>query len=204
MAHGTDVPDTAIQSPTDVHKDSGLAVGNTRWYIGECKATRERTLRTMLQNAGYEAYVASQSEIHTYKSRNRRKVEKLLLPCRVFVHTEIDKLMGILLEYSSLYRFQLNKAGTPDRYGRKPFAFVPEDQMRQLQYVLEQSSNPVFFTADDLHLNQKVRIVSGPLTGLEGWFHQKGSASYIFIKVEMGTTNYAYTEIPLEDVQPIV
>ena len=195
----------AITSLAELHKDSSIAIESTklRWYIAECKETRERTLRTMLQKAGYEAYVASQVETHVYKSRNRRTVEKVLLPCRVFVHTEVEKLPGLLMEYSSLYRFQLNRAGTSDEYGHKPFAFVPDDQMQQLRYVLGQAENPVYFTTDDLHLNQKVRVMRGVLAGFEGWYLQKGSASYVVLKVEMGFSNYAYTEVPVEDVQPI-
>ena len=190
-------------NPADVHKGSGLAVGNARWYIAECKPTRERTIRTMLQKAGYEVYVASQCETHVYKSRNCRRVEKVLLPGKVFVYTERKHLMEILLSYSSVHRFQLDRASVSDGHGNLPFAFVPEDEMHQLQYVLGQSSNPVLFTADDLILNQKVQIMRGPLAGVEGWFYQKGPTSYIVIKVEMGFSHYAYTEIPTEDVQPI-
>lgn len=203
MARGNEKSENAIKSPTIVHKGSGFAVEKAKWYIAECKETRERILRTMLQKAGYEAYVASQVEIHTYKSRNRRKVEKILLPRRVFIRTEIDKLMVLMQGYPSLHRFLLNKAASHNEYGNHPFAFVPEDQMRQLQYVLGQAENPVYFTADDLRLNQKIRVMRGVLEGVEGWFWQKGSASYIVIKVEMGSSNYAYTEVPVEDVQPV-
>ena len=195
--------DSATAGPAEVHKGSGLAVGNARWYIAECKATRERIVRTMLQNAGYEAYVASQVEHRVYKSRNRRLVEKVLLPCRVFVRTDVKNLMPILLSYSSVYRFQMDRAARADTRGSLPFAVVPDDQMQQLQYVLGKAENPVVFTADDLVLNQKVRIMRGPLAGVEGWFYQKGPTSYIVIKVEMGFSHYAYTEIPTEDVQPI-
>ena len=202
MAQESSVAETS-ESPTEVHKGSGVAVGKSKWFIAECKATRERTVRTMLQKAGYEAYIASQVETHVYKSRNRREVEKILLPGKVFVRTEQYSLMPILLSYSSVYRFMMDKAVRADAHGLHPFAFVPDDQMQQLQYVLGKASNPVAFTADDLTLNQKIRIMRGPLAGVEGWFYQKGPTSYIVIKVEMGFSHYAYTEIPVEDVQPI-
>lgn len=203
MAQESKVSVAAAVSPAEVHKGSGFAVSSAKWYIAECKATRERTVRSMLQKAGYEAYVASQVETHVYKSRNRRRVEKVLLPSRVFVYTEKRNLIPILLSYSSVYRFQMDKAARTDAHGNLPFAFVPEDQMHQLQYMLGKASNPVMFTVDDLVLNQKIRIMRGPLAGVEGWFYQKGSSSYIVIKVEMGFSHYAYTEIPTEDVQPI-
>lgn len=203
MANGENQSDHAMKSPAELHKGSSVAFENVRWYIAECKETRERTLRTMLQKDGYEAYVASQVEIHVYKSRNRRKVEKILLPCRVFIRTTAAHLNDLLQTYSSIYRFQLNRAGTSDKYGHKPFAYIPDEQMQQLQYVLGQAENPVFFTVDNLQFNQKVRVMRGVLAGIEGWFWQKGSTSYIVIKVEMGISNYVYTEVPIEDVQLI-
>lgn len=202
MAQETSVTN-ADMSPPDVHKGSGFAVENARWFIAECKPTRERTIRTLLQKAGYESYVASQTEIHVYKSRNRRQVEKVLLPGKIFVRTELKNLMNIMLSHSSVYRFQMDKAAKIDRYGNYPFAFVPDDQMQQLRYVLGKAKNPVSFTADDLVLNQRVRVMRGPLAGVEGWFHQKGHTSYIVLKVEMGFSHYAYTEIPTDDVQPV-
>ena len=54
-----------------------------------------------------------------------------------------------------------------------------------------------------LKLNQKVRVMRGPLAGLEGYFLKKAHASYIVVKIEMGTRHYVYTEIDIEDVQTI-
>lgn len=203
MAHVKEVFDNAIKSPAGLHKGFGFAVDERRWYVAECRPTGERMLRTMLQKAGYEAYVASRVEDRVYRSRNRRRVERILLPCRVFVRTEASRLPGLLSEYSSIYRFLLNRAVERNEFGRSPFAFVPEEQMRQLQYVLGQASNPVYFTADDLRLHQRVRVMRGLLSGVEGLFWQKGSSSYIVLRVEMGTSHYVYTEVNVEDVQPI-
>ena len=201
MVQRKEASENAIQSSTEVHKSSGIAVQKAKWYIAECKQTRERTLRTMLRKAGYEAYVATQTETHVYKSRNRREVEKVIIPCRVFIRTEVERLADIMVEYSSLYRFMLNKAATLNEYGHKPFAFVPDSQMQQLQYVLGQAENPVFITAEELKPEQKVRVMRGPLAGIEGGFWKKGTATYIVIKVEMGVSNYVYTEVQLDDVQ---
>ena len=195
--------ETSVSPADDLHNGSGFAVPNAKWYIAECKPTRERTIRTMLQKANYEAYVASRMEVHTYKSRNKRQVEKVVIPSKVFVHTEQSNLIKILYEYSAVYRFMLNKAVATDKNGIRPFAVVPDDQMQQLQYVLGYASNPVFLTADDLELNQKIRIMRGPLTGLEGFFFKKGHSTYIVVKVEMGTRHYVYTEVSIDDVQTI-
>ena len=186
--------------PADLHKGSGFAVknGQARWYIAECKPTKEGTIRTMLTNANYEVYVASKVEEIIYKSRNRRKKETVVIPGKVFVHTEETNLMEIMLGYSSVYRFMINRSSEAHSY-----AFVPDDQMQQLQYVLGNASNPVFLTADELKLNQKVRVMRGPLAGLEGYYLKKAHASYIVVKIEMGSRHYVYTEIDIEDIQTV-
>ena len=200
MAEDNTLSQSASTSPTEVHKGSGVAVESApvRWYIAECKPTKERTIRTMLTNARYEVYVASRLEEKIYKSRNRRMTEKIVIPGKVFVRTEVAQLMPIMLGYSSVHRFMINRLSE----GRS-YAYVPDDQMQQLQYMLGNASNPVHLTAADLKLNQKVRVMRGALSGLEGWYYKEGHTSYIVIKMEMGSSHYIYTEIPLDDIQPL-
>ena len=186
--------------PANVHKGSGFAVecAKRRWYIAECKPTKECTIRTMLTNAKYEAYVASRVEEIVYKSRNRRKKETVVIPGKVFVRAEESQLMDIMLGFSSVHRFMLNRLSESRSY-----AFVPDDQMQQMQYVLGHAENPVHLTSDHLHLNQKVKVMRGALSGLEGWFFKEGHTTNIVIKMEMGPSHYIYTEVPVEDIQPL-
>ena len=200
MAEKEGIPADACMSPTILHKDSGFAVSdaNAKWFIAECKPTKEGTIRTMLQNADYEVYVASRNEMKVYKSRNRRIKETVMIPGKVFVRTEETKLMSIMLGYSSVWRFMIDRTAKDRRY-----AFVPEDEMQQLQYILGKADNPVLITTDSLKVDQKVKVIRGALAGLEGWYYKGGHTSYIVIKVSMGTNHYVYTEVPLEDVMPL-
>lgn len=191
---------TAPTSPADMHKDSGIAVdkGDMRWYIAECKPTRETTIRTMLKNAKYEVFVASRTAERVYANRTRRTIETIVIPGKVFVRTEEKKLMDIMLGYSAVWRFMLNRLSK-----ERAFAFVPDDQMQQLQYVLGHATNPVFVTAESLDVGQEVRVVRGALASLQGYFVKKEHNSFIVIKVQMGSNHYVYTEVPEEDVQPV-
>ena len=190
----------ASMSPNVLHTDCGIAVSGTdmRWFIAECKPSKEKTVRTLLQGTGYEAYLASQSETVVYKCRNRRVKEKVIIPGKVFVHTEESSLMSIMLAHSSVWRFMLDRT-TKDRR----FAFVTDDEMQNLQYMLGSAANPVLITADKLKVGQKVKVMRGALAGLEGWFYREGHTSFIVIKVTMGTNHYVYTEVPIEDITPL-
>ena len=203
MAQENNASETATESQAEEHKGSGVAVPSARWYIAECKPTRERTIREMLRKVGYEVYVASQRERHRYQSGNVRIVEHVVLTGRIFVRTEETTLYDILTTFSSVYRFQINRAAMPGKFGHKPFAFVPESDMERLKTMLEKSEKPVVITDANLQLDQAVMVVNGPLSGFNGFFLRKGTSTYIVIKVAIGTNHYAYTEVSVHDIELI-
>ena len=186
------------QRPEDMLTASGFAVGNgdLRWYIAECKPTKEKLVRTMLQKANYEVYVASRVEERIYANRTRHTKEAVLISGKVFVRTTEDQLMPIMLGYSSVWRFMMNRAAQ----GRS-YAFVSDQEMQQLQYILGKATNPVHITADSLKVNQRIKVMRGALAGLEGWYYKEGHASYVVIKFSMGISHYVFTEIPIDDIQ---
>jgi hypothetical protein len=106
--------------------------------------------------------------------------------------------MKIMLDYSSVWRFMINRMSKERRY-----AFVPENEMKQLQYMMGHAPNPVQVTVENLKVDQPVRVMRGALQGLEGWYYKQGHTSFVVIKVAMGTTHYIYTEVPIEDIQLI-
>ena len=65
----------ADQNCADLHRGSGISTSEEKWYIGECKPTKERTIRKSLEKK-YDVYVASLKETKVYASRNRREVEQ--------------------------------------------------------------------------------------------------------------------------------
>ena len=186
------------QRPGDMLTASGFAVGNgdLRWYIAECKPTKEKLVRTMLQKANYEVYVASRMVERIYANRTRHTKEAVLISGKVFVRTTEDQLMPIMLGYSSVWRFMMNRAAQ----GRS-YAFVSDQEMQQLQYILGKATNPVHITADSLKVNQRIKVMRGALAGLEGWYYKEGHTSYVVIKFSMGISHYVFTEIPIEDIQ---
>ena len=186
------------QRPGDMLTASGFAVGNgdLRWYIAECKPTKEKLVRTMLQKANYEVYVASRMVERIYANRTRHTKEAVLISGKVFVRTTEDQLMPIMLGYSSVWRFMMNRAAQ----GRS-YAFVSDQEMQQLQYILGKATNPVHITVDSLQVNQRIKVMRGALAGLEGWYYKEGHASYVVIKFSMGISHYVFTEIPIEDIQ---
>lgn len=164
-----------------------------KWYIAECKPTRERTLRGSLERGGYVCYVASQKETKVYASRNRREVEKIMIPGKIFIRTTEDELWDILLAHSGIYRFMINKASSDREKGKRVYANVPDAEMQQLQYVLNNAPNPVMITTRELSLGQQIEVMCGPLIGLKGELARIENATYIVLRMEMGERNYVLT-----------
>ena len=194
-----------------VHKGSGVAVSNgepadgvkRRWYIAECKPTRERTIRTMLENDHYDVYLACRVEEKVYKSRNRYRREIPVLPGKVFIHADEKMLMSILLAYPSIHRFMLNRLASDREQCKRVYAYITEEQRLAMEKILTHAPRPVTVTTDKLEIGQEIEITQGPLAGLRGFLSQKDKASYIVLKMEMGTSHYIYTEIDIQDIQPL-
>ena len=192
----------ADQNCADLHRGSGISTSDEKWYIGECKPTKERTIRKSLEKK-YDVYVASLKETKVYASRNRREVERIMIPGKIFIRTTEDHLWDILLDYPSIYRFMINRAASDKEKGKRVFAYVRDEEMQQLRYVLDNAPNPVMITTQQLSLGQKIEITRGPLIGLQGELAKIENASYIVLKMEMGESHYVLTEISVQDVKPI-
>ena len=211
MAKELETNQSVEMSRAELHKGSGVAVShrdtntpkNCQWYIAECKPTRERTIRTMLQNDGYDVYLACRVEEKVYKSRNRYKREIPVLSGKIFVHITETQLMDILLRYPSVHRFMINRLASDREQCKRVYAYITEEQRQSLEKILTNAPRPVTITTDKLELGQEIEITQGPLKGIKGFLSQKDKSSYIVLKMEMGTSHYIFTEINIQDIQPL-
>ena len=126
-----------------------------------------------------------------------------MIPGKIFIRTTEAHLWDILLEYPSIYRFMINKAASDKEKGKRIFAYVRDEEMQQLRYVLDNAPNPVMITTQKLSLGQKIEITRGPLIGLQGELAKIENTSYIVLKMEMGERNYVLTEISVQDIRPV-
>ena len=197
-----------------LHKSPAGGVPPAEWHIAEVRCGMERACRDKLQRTGFESYVASRVETRVYASRNRRRVERVVIPAKVFVRlTEAEHIVAHEACAPALYKFMTDRARQPrdaeplssaaDRFRRAghPFAVVPEEQMQRLRFMLGQAERPVEFVTRPLSLGDRVRVIRGPLAGLEGGFVRQGRATYIAVLLDaLGCT---LTEIPETDIEPL-
>ena len=96
-----------------------------------------------------------------------------------------------------------NRARKRDENGSLAFAYVTEAELNQLKYICRQAENPVLFSEEPLKVGQRVRVMRGPLSGVEGFFLQEGNSTSIVVKVSIGRFSYVRTVVSKDDVQPV-
>lgn len=165
---------------------------NKRWYVAETKMYHEKKVRELLTKMGIECFLPSQIVVRQWKYR-KTKVEELLIPMKIFVHIGAhDKLRVLSLHLVTRFMREWNKT-TP--------VIVPDDQMSRFMFMLNSAASPISFCETALEVGMRVRVVRGPLRGLEGDFIAVGGSSKI--RVGMDVLGYISVEIPIEDVQEI-
>ena len=180
--------------------DGAVGVPAVHWYVAIVNHNSERMAASRLGAMGYECYVASQSEMRVGRDGRRRAVDRVVIPSMLFIRcSEARRLVAVNTPY--IYRFLTNKAGRPNAYG-KPVAIVPDGEMARLRFMLGNSERPVEFVEPTYHVGDKVRVVRGPLRGLEGEVETaEDGASYLCVNFPL--FGMARTRIEPIDIEHI-
>lgn len=124
----------------------------------EKKAATDLAKGTMI-NPGIETYCPTQTTIKQWSDR-KKKVETVVIPNIIFAH--VDEADFTIVERNPLIVRVL-------RYpGQKEPAHIPDSQISQLKFMLQESDDPVEFVDREYKLNDFVEVVRGNLKGLVG------------------------------------
>lgn len=129
------------------------------WTAILVQMNTEKSVSERLNKIGVTNYVATQTQIHKWSDR-RKRIDKVVIPMVVFVHID-KKTERFLRTLSFIYKF----ISYP---GAKEVAVIPDSQIDDLKFMLNNSENDVEIAPSVLTLGDKVEIVRGPLKGLAG------------------------------------
>ena len=130
------------------------------WIALYTRPRSEKKVRDYLNSIGIENYLPVQYQLRQWSDR-KKLVEVVVIPMVIFVTIERPGTFSIPsnpLILKPLYQIGSNK---------KP-ALIPDSQIERLKFILGQSDYPVTFDSTIFKVNDKVRIVRGPLMGLTG------------------------------------
>lgn len=173
-----------------------------KWYVMRVTYQREVAAKQSMDALGVETYLP----VQTLRRRNARgrfcKVTVPLVHNFLFVHSERSVIDDI-----KTYRLPYLRYATCVRDGQREIMVVPDRQMESFIRVVGEGDKPALFldpAAVNLSLGDRVRIIDGPLAGVEGTFMrlQGGRGRRVVVKIDM-VAAVATTELTPAQVEKI-
>jgi transcription antitermination factor NusG len=147
---------------------------DSRWYAVWTRSRQEKVAATMLETLGIDHFLPLKSEIRQWSDR-RQTVSVPLFSGYLFVRMDPTKDSRLqVLKAPGIVGFVGNNTG--------PLP-IPDQQIEDIRTVLEGRVECIVFPL--LEEGDHVRVVRGPLTGLEGRLLQSNSTSRLLISIEM-------------------
>lgn len=147
------------------------------WYAIRVRLFHELKLRDNLQKMGIECFVPTRREIRVWHDRRVIK-DRVLSPQLIFVRTTEQERIEVLGLSSVLFCMCVPGKSVPAR--------IPDKQMEDfIFFVKNADANQVTFSEEPIKEGDKVRIIEGALTGLEGVVAYVKGKHYFAIKVDM-------------------
>lgn len=151
-----------------INAGDAVGVSKQHWFVAIVNNNLEKACGEKLNKLGYESYVPIQRETHHWRNGKVKTIYRVVLPAIVLVRaTELERRKEVVT-LPSIKRFMLDKALKGNEHYSAPIAIIPNNQIEQLRFMLENSATPVSIEAMPLHLGDRVRIIKGSLQGLEG------------------------------------
>jgi transcription antitermination factor NusG len=85
--------------------------------------------------------------------------------------------------------------------GQHTPAVIPDQQMERFRFMLDYSPEAVSFSATSLAPGDPIRVIKGPLTGLEGELITLHGKHQVVIRIDL--LGCAHVEIPVGYVEKI-
>ncbi|TAE83998.1 MAG: UpxY family transcription antiterminator [Bacteroidetes bacterium] len=162
-----------------------------KWYAIYTKSRAEKKTGQTLTELGIDHYLPMQTIVKQWSDR-KKKVEEPLFKSYLFVHATLPKEMQTILAINGVVKFvKSGKELNPMR------AEVIEAIKLSLLHYTE-----IETTHANLDVNQKVRIIGGPLKGYEGKTIKKQGNSYFALEIEeLGS--HMLLKLPSSYLEPI-
>ena len=161
------------------------------WYAVVVQMNCEKSVSTKLSKLGILNYVAIQKETHQWSDR-KKKIDRIVIPMIVFVWIttkqvyELRKLPFILkfLTYPGV-----KELATP----------IPDEQIERLKYILNNSNAKVSIIGS-LKVGDIVRVIKGPLKGVEGELGMIDGIKQV-VAIRLYMLGYAYIELSKDCIE---
>ncbi len=162
------------------------------WYALYVRSRHEFRVHQLLTESRVEAFLPTVDRLRRWKDR-KKMVSFPLFPGYLFVHLPQNKddMLTVLKTYG-VVRFLSSRPGQPDR--------VPTIQIESLKTLVENKAQLEPYPY--LREGQLVRIMSGPLRGVEGILKEKRKYHILVLSVDI-LQQGASVKVDASDVEPV-
>ena len=171
-----------------------------KWYILWVHSRTEKSVRDNLIHNGFEAFAATRKEVHTWRRRERRMVEKVIIPSVVFVRMEkqdriiVERMMNV----SCLMRDPARKGARSK--GQDEYACISENEMHLFRQMLEQEETDVNFTTTDFTIGEYVHIKDFPEGNNIAQIVRIYNDNKTYVGLRVSFLGCAYMQVPLNRI----
>ena len=189
----TENNDNVELSATTVNGTDGREAHPKYWVAALVQVRSEKAVGKKLQDLGIENYVPTQWELHQWSDR-KKKVERVVIPMVVFIRVEKAHVKKLIL-HPFIYKLLTYP-------GQRTPTIIPEAQIENLKFMLRQSEAQVEMLDRVFQTGDRIRIVRGPLQGLEGELCRIESEKPM-VAIQIECLGYACVNIDKSDLELI-
>ena len=157
------------------------------WYAAYTRRNREFAVKERLDKLGVENFLPTE-ELVRETPFGRKKAMVPLIHGMIFIRTDKETSFSLLNDYS------LRIVYLKDIEGRHSL-IIPDKQMADFMFLLDVASKGIEVLNKDLKKGDRVRVVKGPLAGLEGELMRIRVHKRVIISLE-GVASIATSYIP--------
>jgi transcription antitermination factor NusG len=159
------------------------------WYAVHTRSRHEKAIAARLDSQSTEVFLPLHRARHTWKNGVHAEVDLPLFPCYLFARIDIQDRLR-LLQTPGVIGLAATSA--------QPTAIPNEDiaLMRAATAKLEAEPHPY------LNCGDRVRVVYGPLAGLEGILTRRKQACRVVLSIEAIMRSIA-VEVSEFDIEPL-
>lgn len=146
------------------------------WFAARTANCRELKAREILRKYCVEHFIPTQKTLIVRCGR-KKMVEKSLIGNLVFLRATKEKACS-LVNYNGLPVHFI-----PDRCGGSSMLIVPDKQMEDFRRVFEYAVAEGEFPVEEFVTGDKVQVVLGNLTGVEGIVYENADDTYVVVSL---------------------
>ena len=171
-----------------------ITTDKLNWYAAYTRVNQELVIKKKLDELGVENYLPQEERVRE-TPLGRKKIRVILIHGMIFIRTDKTTSFSLINDHG------LNIVYLKDIEGRHSL-IVPDKQMHDFMFLLDFSPSGIEVLNKNLKRGDRVRVIKGPLLGLEGELVRLMGHKRVVIRLD-GVASIATSYIPSSFLEKI-